>query len=62
MLRLLALACRGAGATGLEDYEPPSVKLAEHLAGQGEPEPVERGEMRRQQVAAFVAEHGGEAG
>lgn len=68
LLRLLALACRGLRATGLEEYTPPSEELAEALAwpqeegaAGGHAGPVDRGEMRRQQVAMFAARFGGEA-
>jgi hypothetical protein len=63
-LRLLALIAQSLGVKGLEDYEPPSAELAEVLAPEeeaaGPAEPVERGDMRRKQVAAFVGRFGGE--
>ena len=64
MCRLLALMVGGMGGSGLADYEPPSVQLAELLAEPPEAEvtALERGEIRRQQVAAFVSAMGGEVG
>jgi hypothetical protein len=63
-LRLAALAVIGLGAKRMEDYEPPSVVLAETVSEVPEAKiaPVERGEARRAEVAAFVAAMGGETG
>jgi hypothetical protein len=63
-LRLLALAVQGLGGKRLEDYEPPSVTLAEAVSEEPRAKvvPVERGEVRQAQVAAFVALMGGETG
>jgi hypothetical protein len=63
MLRLLALAVKGLGAKGLDDYEPPSAQLAEFLAErEAEAPPLNRGTARVAEVAAFVHALGGEAG
>lgn len=61
MLRLLALACIGLKATGLEEYRPPSEALPEALVAEPEA-PVARGEERRQEIADAAAALGGEAG
>jgi hypothetical protein len=56
-LRLLALIARGLGAESLEDYEPPSVGIAEFLITL--PEPVMGTAARERAVMEFLAQTGG---
>jgi len=47
----------GFGAEGLDDYEPPSVRVAERLAGQADPAAA-----RRDRIAEVAAMTDGEVG
>jgi hypothetical protein len=58
-LRLLALAARGQGCEGLEEYRPPSEELADIL--RAPPAPEAAGAARRMTVEQFLAQAGGES-
>jgi len=55
-LHLLALIAAGLGAEGLEDYEPPPVRVADWLT------PPPTAADRQARVAEWIALTGGEVG
>lgn len=63
-LRLLARLCYGLSQgkdEALEDYEPPSVELAEYLHTTPDPAvPGNPGYSREMEIRAFISQTGGE--
>lgn len=65
-LRLLALQARGAGATGLDDYVPPSDELYDQLYTahdtQVQDTGHDTGKQRAMKIMQFARDLGGEVG